>query len=71
MGPEFWQTGFGHRFFEGDVPAIRSSLDTIATALVDLTRAVNRLADAEERKRDDAARCSLLDKHDDVTVTRF
>jgi len=64
MGPEFWQTGFGHRFFEGDVPAIRSSL-------VDLTRAVNRLADAEERKRDDAARCSLLDKHDDVTVTRF
>ena len=48
--PEFFQTVMGHRFYEGDVPAIRRHLEAINGSLVDLTAAINRLAFTEERR---------------------
>lgn len=59
-GPEFFQTVMGHRFYEGDVPAIRRHLEGINAALVALTAAVNRLAFAQERARTDRLRGEYL-----------
>jgi len=33
MGPEFFQTVMGHRFYEGDVPRLVKALERIADAL--------------------------------------
>mgnify|MGYP007071674312 CR=1 FL=1 len=63
-GPEFFQTVMGHRFYEGDVPAIRRNLEAINVTLANLTDAVNRLATVEERKREDA-------NEERVVVTRI
>lgn len=64
MGPEFWQTVMGHRFIEGDVPAIRRALLDINEAVRELTVAVNRLAYAQERSRTDQLRREYLDGAD-------
>ena len=64
MGPEFWQTVMGHRFFEGDVPTIKRSLLDLNDAVRDLTAAINRLAFAEERSRTERLRREFLDGED-------
>jgi hypothetical protein len=64
MGPEFWQTVMGHRFFEGDVPTIKRALIDLNDAVRDLTAAVNRLAFAEERSRTDRLKREFLDGAD-------
>ena len=32
-GPEFFQTGMGRKFYDGDVPRLLKALERIATAL--------------------------------------
>lgn len=59
-GPEFFQTVMGHRFYEGDVPAIRRHLESISGALVELTAAINRLAFVQERSRTERLRGEFL-----------
>ena len=36
-GPEFFQTGMGHKFYGSDVPRIANALERIADALERLT----------------------------------
>lgn len=33
MGPEFWQTARGQKFFEADIPRLIRTLERIAVAL--------------------------------------
>ncbi len=49
MGPEFFQTVMGHKFYEADVPRIARALESIAVEM-------KRANDLEERDRESRAK---------------
>ena len=44
MGPEFFQTRMGQKFFEGDIPALIAAINRLADAV----EKSNSLADGKE-----------------------
>lgn len=65
VGPEFWETQRGAKFYEGDVPRIAKALERIATGLEKL------IAMEEETSKEMEERLNQIVKgeHDTPTET--
>ena len=74
MGPEFYQTPMGHKFFEGTMPAIRNNIKELQETVAELTKTVEALTKtiATTVNASDESPCLLISVIEgDISTEKF